>query len=92
MFSLYDAQYHVWLQLADPVEERREASRRTVVGLAVVLLIMLPVMAWMVATVARRELRYVGQLQRQITARSGSNLQPLSVDGMPLELRVVGEG
>lgn len=92
VFSLYDAQYHVWLQLADPVEERREASRRTVVGLAVVLLIMLPVMAWMVATVARRELRYVGQLQRQITARSGSNLQPLSVDGMPLELRVVGEG
>ena len=65
VFSLYDAQYHVWLQLADPVEERREASRRTVVGLAVVLLIMLPVMAWMVATVARRELRYVGQLQRQ---------------------------
>lgn len=92
VFSLYDAQYHVWLQLADPVEERREASRRTVLGLAVVLLIMLPVMAWLVATVARRELRYVGQLQRQMTARSGSNLQPLSVDGMPQELRVVGEG
>ena len=92
VFSLYDAEYRVWLQLADPLEERKEASQRTVLGLSLVLLVMLPVMAWLVTTVARRELRAVGVLQEQITARSGSNLQPLSVHGMPLELRTVGEG
>lgn len=92
VFSLYDAEYRVWLQLADPLEERKEASQRTVIGLSLVLLVMLPVMAWLVTTVARRELRAVGVLQEQITARSGSNLQPLSVQGMPLELRTVGEG
>lgn len=92
VFSLYDAEYRVWLQLADPLEERKEASQSTVIGLSLVLLVMLPVMAWLVTTVARRELRAVGVLQEQITARSGSNLQPLSVQGMPLELRTVGEG
>lgn len=91
VFSLYDAEYGVWLQLADPLEERKEASQRTVIGLSLVLLVMLPVMTWLVTTVARRELRSVGVLQRQIAARSGSNLQPLSVEGMPLELRMVGD-
>ena len=92
VFSMYDAQYRVWLQLADPREERREASHKTVLGLTVVLLVMLPVMAWLVTTVARRELRDVEHLQQQITARSGSNLQPISVEGMPQELRIVGDG
>lgn len=92
VFSLYDAQYQVWLQLADPLEERKETSHRTIAGLGLVLMVVLPILAWLVTTVARRELRMVGVLQTQITARSGSNLQPLSVEGMPQELRVVGEG
>lgn len=92
VFSLYDKQYGVWLQLADPLEERRETSKRTVVGLGLVLLMMLPVVIWLVITVARRELRFVGQLQQEITARNGSNLQPISVEGLPAELQIVGEG
>ena len=92
VFSLYDEEYRVWLQLADPLEERRETSQHTVVGLSMVLLVMLPLMTWLVSTVARRELQSVAALQQQIVARSGSNLQPLSVTGMPLELRTVGEG
>lgn len=92
VFSLYDAQYQVWLQLADPLEERQATSQRTVLGLSLVLLIVLPIVVWLVTSVTRRELRSVGQLQQQITARSGSNLQPLTVEGMPSELRVVGEG
>ena len=92
VFSLYDSQYDVWLQLADPLEEREITSQRTVIGLSLVLLIVLPIVVWLVTAVTRRELRFVSQLQQQITARSGSNLQPLSVKGMPTELRVVGEG
>lgn len=92
VFSLYDEQYQVWLQLADPLSERRETSQRIVLGLVAVLLVILPVLLWLVSMVARRELGAVEQLQQQITSRSGSNLQPLSVQGMPLELRAVGEG
>lgn len=92
VFSLYDPQYDVWLQLADPLEERKATSQRIVLGLSLVLLVVLPIVVWLVTSVTRRELRSVGQLQQQITARSGSNLQPLLVQGMPTELRVVGEG
>lgn len=92
VFSLYDEQYQVWLQLADPLEERSETSQRTVTGLVIVLLVMLPVMAWLITAVARRELRFVGDLQKQISARNGRNLQALEVHAMPQELRSVGEG
>jgi two-component system OmpR family sensor kinase len=92
VFSLYDATHNVWLQLADPLEERSEASERTLLGLVAVLLVMLPVLAWLIHWIARRELRTVLHLQQQITARSGSNLQALDLAHMPLELRAVGDG
>ncbi len=92
VFSLYDEPHRVWLQLADPLEERSEASERTLLGLMAVLLVMLPVLAWLIHWIARRELRTVRHLQQQITARSGSNLQPLNLAHMPQELRAVGDG
>ena len=92
VFSLYDAKHRVWLQLADPLQERSQASRRTLLGLLAVLLVMLPVLVWLISWIARRELRSLAQLEQQITARSGSNLQPLDMAPMPLELRAVGEG
>lgn len=92
VFSLYDQQYDVWLQLADPLEERRETRQRTIAGLGLVLLVMLPVIATLITLIARRELRSIGLLQQQITARSGSNLQPISVQAMPTELQIVGDG
>lgn len=92
VFSLHDATHNVWLQLADPLEERSEASERTLLGLVAVLLVMLPVLAWLIHWIARRELRSVLHLQQQITARSGSNLQALDLAHMPQELRAVGDG
>jgi two-component system OmpR family sensor kinase len=92
VFSLYDPQSGVWLQLADPLDERHETSRRTLGGLATVLLVMLPVMAWLIRWIARRELRHLVHLQQQITARSGSNLEPVDLGGLPAELSAVGAG
>ena len=92
VFSLHDATHNVWLQLADPLEERSEASERTLLGLVAVLLVMLPVLAWLIHWIARRELRSVSHLQQQITARSGSNLLALDLAHMPQELRAVGDG
>jgi two-component system OmpR family sensor kinase len=57
-----------------------------------VLLLMLPVLAGLIRHIARKELRSVQWLQQQITERSGSNLQPLVLQDLPLELRQVGEG
>ena len=92
VFSLYDAHNQLWLQLADPLSERNEASRRTVLGLSMLLVVMLPLLAWLTHRVATRALRQLQHLQQQMTDRSGSNLQPLATDHMPRELQAVGEG
>ena len=90
VFTLYDPQYKVWLQLADPLEERLEAADRTLYGLLAVLFVMLPVLVWLIHWIAQRELRSVEQLKRQIAARSSSNLQTVDLSDLPLELHAVG--
>jgi two-component system OmpR family sensor kinase len=60
-------------------------------GLVLVLVLMLPVLGWLIHYIARNELRSVQWLQQQITDRSGNNLQPLSLQGLPRELHQVGE-
>ncbi|WP_370680037.1 ATP-binding protein [Comamonas sp. GB3 AK4-5] len=92
IYTLYTSQEQVWLQLADPLAERSEASRRTLTGLVLVLLLMLPVLGWLIHRIARNELRSVQWLQQQITDRSSNNLEPLSLQGLPRELHQVGEG
>lgn len=92
IYTLYTEQEQVWLQLADPLAERSEASRRTLTGLVLVLVLVLPVLGWLIHYIARNELRSVQWLQQQITDRSSSNLEPLSLQGLPRELHQVGEG
>lgn len=92
VFSLWDPHNRLWLQLADPVQERSEAREQTLRGLLAALLVMLPLMAGLIHWVTRRELRHVRHLQQQITDRSGSNLLPLELAHMPRELELVGEG
>lgn len=55
------------------------------------LLVLLPLLVVLIRAIARRELRSLGWLQRQISQRSGSNLQPLDMAALPRELQQVGE-
>jgi len=92
IFTLYTPQDDLWLQLADPLAERAQTSRRTLTGLVIVLVLMLPVLGALIRHIARKELRSVLWLQQQITERSSSNLHPLTLNGLPQELHQVGEG
>lgn len=92
IYTLYDPAKHLWLQLADTQEERREASRNTLTGLVLLLLLILPVLALIIRWVARRKLRSLGDIQEQIQARNGSHLDPLRTADYPLELAQVGMG
>lgn len=92
IFTLYDPAKQLWLQLADTQEERREASRNTLTGLVLLLLLILPVLGLIIRWVARRQLRSLGDIQEQIHARNGSHLDPLRTADYPLELAQVGLG
>lgn len=82
----------LYMQVADPLDERRQAVRRTLTVLVAALLAVLPLLALGLRHIARRELQALGALAGQIGQRSGSDLRPLDVQGLPGELRAVGEG
>ena len=92
IFTLHEPRQQLWLQLADTLDERREASRNTLTGLVLLLLLFLPVLALVVQWVARRQLRSLHDIQEQIQARNGRHLEPLHLGSYPLELAQVGDG
>jgi len=81
----------LYLHLADPLAERREARNAALLGLLIPLLAVLPLLALMLRRIARRELRVVEALEGEIGRRSGSDLSPIALDDLPAELQSVGE-
>ncbi len=83
--------FPTYLHLASPHAERNAALRNTILGLALPMLAVLPLIAWLLRTIAQRELQSVHLLEREISQRSGANLTALPLQGLPTELATVGE-
>jgi len=81
----------LYLHLADPLAERRQARNGALLGLFIPLLAVLPLLALMLRRIARRELRVVQELEGEIGRRSGSDLSRIALDNLPAELQSVGE-
>jgi len=81
----------LFLQLADPLGERREALTSTLLGLAIPMAAALPLLALLLRAIARRELRLLQRLEEEIAQRSGTDLRPVPLDGLPAELSSVGD-
>ena len=79
----------IYLQVADPIDERRQATNRTLAGLIIAMVAMLPLLALLLRRIARRELRVLGQLTEEISLRDGQQLTPIDLAGLPRELRSV---
>lgn len=91
VFTARHPQRDLLLQLADPRSERRLAVRRVLFGLAIPMLAVLGVLAFLLGTVARGELKVLRLLEAEIARRGSDDLRPLVVEGMPRELQSVGE-
>jgi two-component system, OmpR family, sensor kinase len=81
----------LYFQVADPLDERRRALNRTLFGLIIPLGAVLPLLALVLRNVARTELRVLQQLAGEIEKRSGTDLRPITLPGLPQELRSVGD-
>jgi two-component system OmpR family sensor kinase len=81
----------LFFQVADPLDERRHALNRTLFGLIIPLGAVLPLLALVLRNVARTELRVLPQLAGEIEKRSGADLSPIALPGLPVELRIVGD-
>lgn len=81
----------LYFQVADPLDERRRALNRTLFGLIIPLGAVLPLLALVLRNVARNELRALQQLAGEIAKRNGADLRPITLPGLPQELRSVGD-
>lgn len=89
VYTLIHPTRTIYLQVADPLQERREAANRTLTGLILTMLAMLPPLALLLRRIARRELRMLDQLTHEISLRGGQLLTPIALAGLPRELRSV---
>ncbi|HSV59684.1 MAG TPA: HAMP domain-containing sensor histidine kinase [Variovorax sp.] len=93
-WRIYTVQHptrELFLQVADPLEERRSALNRTLLGLIIPLAALLPLLALVLRNIARKELRPLQWLAGEIAQRSGANLQPIALPELPQELQSVGD-
>ncbi len=89
VYTLRHPARDVFLQVADPLRERREAVNRTLVGLIGPLVAVLPLLALLLRRIARRELHALDQLAHEISLRDGQQLGPIALPALPHELRSV---
>ncbi len=89
VYTLIHPTRAIYLQLADPLQERSAAVNRTLVGLTIAMVAMLALLALLLRRIARHELRVLDQLTHEISLRSGQLLTPIDLDGLPRELRRV---
>lgn len=76
----------LFMQVADPIRHRIEARNESLVFLLLPLLAILPLLGFLVHRTVRARLVPVGSLSVQLRQRSGKNLDPVRVQGLPDEL------
>ena len=91
IYTVHHPQRSLYLQVADPLEERSSAVNRTLVGLLVPLIAVLPLLALLLRRIARDELRVLQQLSGEIGRRGGNRLEPIQLEGLPRELQLVSD-
>lgn len=91
VYTLIHPTRAIYLQVADPLQERSEAVNRTLAGLIVAMVAMLPLLALLLRRIARRELKVLDTLTQEISLRGGQLLTPIGLADLPRELRSVEE-
>lgn len=80
------------IAVAEPLEQRRELSRKMLLGLLLPLLVVIPVSLLVIPLVVRQTLIPVRSLQRGLARRGARDLSPLPDIGLPSELKPISAG
>ncbi|QUS35683.1 sensor histidine kinase [Falsirhodobacter algicola] len=74
------------LDIASPLQERREALREVMTALILPALALLPLCLWGIVWFTNRRLRPVADLSTEVAGRSPGDLQALTTPALPAEL------
>lgn len=81
----------LFLQVADPLDHRREAMTESVASLFLPLALLIPASVLAIWLLVRRTLAPLEELRSQIGIRDGTNLSPLSAGQLPPELGSIAQ-
>lgn len=79
----------LFLQVADPLAHRHEATMEGALTLVLPLLVLAPLSVLVIWLIVSRTLSPVGSLRREIGKRDSGNLSPLALGDMPTELESI---
>jgi two-component system OmpR family sensor kinase len=86
IYTIAGAGGAIFLQVADPLEHRTEATTEGALALILPLIALIPLSMAAIWLIVRRALAPVTVLRTAIGQRSGMNLDPLEAEGLPAEL------
>lgn len=81
----------ILLEIAEPLQHRREAALEATAALLSPLPVLIPLSLLGVWWIVRRGLRPVVALRGRIETRGGGDLTPLALDGLPREIGPIAE-
>jgi two-component system, OmpR family, sensor kinase len=90
-YTLRHATRDFYIVVADTHTNRYAGFRETMPWLLVILIALLPLILFAVRKITSMELHSVRRMATEISARSGTDLSPITVGGMSTELSVISE-
>lgn len=91
IYTLGSPRRDVFIQVAEATSTRTKSLLGSLLALIWPIALLIPLSAFGIYLAVRRGLRPVRRLSAEIAARHATNLTPLVVDNLPVELRPVGD-
>lgn len=90
IYTLAHPSLPMYIHAGDQLAHRQATRTRTLLGLLVPLLVVLPLLGWLIRTVTQRVLAPAGQIARELQQRDGRHLAPLApAQPLPAELQTI---
>ncbi|MGZ2477254.1 histidine kinase dimerization/phospho-acceptor domain-containing protein, partial [Sinorhizobium medicae] len=89
IFTIATVSDTLFVQVADSLAHRREATLESALTLLLPILLLLPLGMFAVRWVVVRATRPVNELRDAISTRDGSNLEPIVLQGLPTEIAAI---
>lgn len=89
IFTIATVSDTLFVQVADSLAHRREATLESALTLLLPILLLLPLGMFATRWVVVRATRPVNELRDSISARDGTNLEPIVLQGLPTEIATI---
>ena len=88
-YTVAAADNTIFVQVADQMENRREAINEGALALLLPILVLVPLSLYIIRLVARRSVTPINDLRQAISEKDSGDLHPLKAEGLAVELQPI---